>query len=516
MPGVDSTLRSAEWDVVLRDGSTAHVKLYLESFGNPRTFGRLARHVGRTKPIVAIKAGRSTAGRRAAGSHTGAIASSDVLVDGLFRQAGIVRVNTLEEMFDVAALLAHQPAPAGPRLGILTNAGGAGILAADMAESHGLQVPVVSDATRETLHNLLPAAATVGNPVDLLASASAEHYESALELLLADPVIDSVLAIFVPPIVTDPTAVATAIASAACASSGKPVATVFMRAADTPRELGAIPCYRFPEAAALAIARATAYGEWRRRPQPGSETPLAINRARLRSIVDRALEGGGGWLSPDDSQTVLQACGISTLQSATVSTESEAVEHAEAIGFPVAVKAVGPELLHKSEVGGVHLGLSDRNAVSAASCDLRRRLGDKLTGLLVQRMAPAGVELLVGLVDDDLFGPVVVCGPGGTMVELLGPPAARLLPLTDTDVDDLLREMPGRALLTGHRGQPPADEPALRRLLHQVSALADCCPEILELDLNPVRVHAHGLSILDVRMRVGRQAPPSGSRRIAY
>ena len=234
------------------------------------------------------------------------------------------------------------------------------------------------------------------------------------------------------------------------------------------------------------------------------------------SIVDRALEGGGGWLSPDDAESVLQACGIGTLPSATVSTEGEAVERAVALGFPVAIKAVGPELLHKSEVGGVHLGLGDRDAVSAASCDLLRRLGDKVTGLLVQRMAPAGVELLVGLVDDDIFGPVVVCGPGGTMVELLGPPAARLLPLTDTDVDDLLREMPGRTLLAGHRGQPPSDEPALRRLLHQVSALADCCPEILELDLNPVRVHAHGLSILDVRMRVGRQAPPSGSRRIAY
>jgi acyl-CoA synthetase (NDP forming) len=385
-----------------------------------------------------------------------------------------------------------------------------------MAESQGLTVPVLSESTNTALRGLLPTAAAVGNPVDLLASASADQYKSALELLLADPVVDSVLAIFVPPIVTDPTAVATAIASAARLSTGKPVATVFMRAADAPPELAAFPCFRFPEAAALAIARATAYGEWRRRPRSLPTTTMTVDRPRVRAIVDRALERGGGWLGPGDAEAVLESCGIRGLPAATVTTEEDAAERARSIGFPVAIKAVGPYLQHKTDVGGVHLGLTTEAAVIDACRDLRGRLGDKLTGLLVQRMADPSVELLVGLIDDDTFGPVVVCGPGGTMVELLGPPAARLLPLTDTDVDDLLRDMPGRALLDGYRGAPAADQAALRRLLQQVSALADCCPEILELDLNPVRLHAEGLSVLDVRIRIGRPSVPTGSRRIAY
>ena len=346
-------------------------------------------------------------------------------------------------------------------------------------------------------------------PGGLLASASAEHYESALELLLADPVIDSVLAIFVPPIVTDPRAVATAIASAARACVGKAGGNSLHACADAPRELGAIPCYRFPEAAALAIARAAAYGEWRGRPQPGSETPMAIDRTRLRSVVDRALEGGGGGSPP----TMPRPCSRPAASARFRRQRSRPKAKRSSARWRLV-------FLWRSRRSGRSCCTSRRSRCAPGPRRLQRgecrqlrpasaagRQGDWPPGV---RMAPAGVELLVGLVDDDIFGPVVVCGPGGTMVELLGPPAARLLPLTDNDVDDLLREMPGRALLAGHRGQPPSDEPALRRLLHQVSALADCCPEILELDLNPVRLHAHGLSILDVRMRVGRPGPAIG------
>jgi acetyl coenzyme A synthetase (ADP forming)-like protein len=497
------------------DPRTHVILLYLESFGNPRTFRRLARHVGRSKPIVTIKAGRSAAGQRAAGSHTGALASSDLIVDALFRQAGIVRVNTLEEMFDVATFLAGQPMPKGPRLGIVTNAGGGGILAADMAEAQGLVVPPLTQQTMESLRAILPAAASVGNPVDLLASASASQYEQALSLMLADPQVDSVLAIFVPPLITDPSQVAAAIARAA-GKADKPVGTVFMRAAGAPVELGSIPCYRFPESAALAVARATVYGQWRERPTGPIAPVTALDTRRIDSIVEAALRNGGGWMPPDQAQDLLIACGIPVPETRVVTSVPDAADAADGLGFPVVLKVVGPALVHKTEVGGVRLDLRDRQAVLDAAGELEARLGEKLTGFSVQRMAAEGVELLVGLVADESFGPVVLCSLGGTTVEVLGRPAARLTPLSEIDIEDLLADMPGRALLGEFRGRAAIDDRPVRDLLRRVSALAERHASILEMDLNPVRLSAGSLLVLDVRIRVGHSAPTSRGRRISY
>ena len=248
------------------DPKTSVILLYLESFGNPKKFSEIARRVGRSKPIVAVKAGRSTAGSRAAASHTGALASNDVVVDALFRQAGVIRTERLEEMFDVAALLSHQPIPRGARVAILTNAGGPGILAADACEANGLQLPLLSDATRSELRSFLPAAASVNNPVDMLASAPADHYRRALASILRDDSIDSVITIFIPPLVTEPDDVAAAIAAAVRGFPDKPVVGVFMRTAGAPASLAPIPSYAFPESAALALARVTNYGQWRSRP----------------------------------------------------------------------------------------------------------------------------------------------------------------------------------------------------------------------------------------------------------
>ena len=259
---------------------TRLILLYLESFGNPRAFTRIARRISRDKPIVAIKAGRSRSGQRAASSHTGALASSEVIVSGLFEQAGIIRVDTLEEMFDVAALMSRQGVPTGRRLGILTNAGGAAILAADAAEAAGMTVPVLREATITALAGSLPPAASVGNPVDMLASATAADYGRTLQLMLADPGIDSAVAIYVPPLVTTPAEVATAIAAAANGARDKPVAAVFMQAASAPVELGAVPAFRFPESAAKAMARAAGYGAWRRRPESAA-APMRLADAAL-------------------------------------------------------------------------------------------------------------------------------------------------------------------------------------------------------------------------------------------
>ncbi len=497
------------------DPRTDVILLYLESFGNPVRFSRIARRVARKKPIVAVKAGRSIAGSRAATSHTGALAESDPVVDALFRQAGVIRTGTLEELFDVATLLSHQPVPRGRRVGILTNAGGPGILAADACEAQGLELPSLSPATAAKLRSFLPAAASVGNPVDMLASAPPEHYRKALGILLEEENLDSVLVIFIPPIATDAEAVATAIVEGV-KGARKPVLATFMSAKGTPPVLSAIPCYPFPESAAIALARAAAYGEWRREP-PGKVPALSgLDVERARGVVARALAGGGGWLGPLEAEDLLTAFGIPVAAMRLVRDETGAAVAAKALGVPVAVKAVGPTILHKTEVGGVCLNLADKAAVLSACRDLKNRLGDSLTDFLVQAMVPGGVEVLVGVTHDSTFGPLVVYGSGGILVELVADVAFRLHPLTDRDVAAMLDEVKGTALLRGYRGAPRGDEAALKEMLLRVSALIENCPEVREMDLNPVKVLENGVRVVDARIRVGRLPALLPSRRIAY
>jgi acyl-CoA synthetase (NDP forming) len=496
------------------DPQTDVILLYVESFGNPKTFSELARDIGHHKPIVAVKAGRSAAGARAATSHTGALASSDAIVEALFRQSGIIRTYTLEEMFDVAALLAHQPIPAGRRVGILTNAGGPGILAADACEANGLSLPALAEETREALRAFLPAAASIGNPVDMIASAPPDHYERATRLMLADPGMDSLLTIFIPPLVTEPRAVADAIVRGAAGTS-KTVLATFMRAQGAPPELGSIPSYMFPEAAATALARVAAHGEWRRRPQGRLPVLAGVSRDAARAIVDRALAHGGGWLVPNDVHALLEAYGIASAAPVAAANEGEAVAAARRIGYPVAMKVVGPAIVHKTEVGGVLLGLTNDDAVGAGYGSLAARLGSAMTGVILQRMVPNGVEVIVGATEDPSFGPVIACGTGGTLVELFKDVVFRLHPLTDIDSADMINEMRGAPLLRGYRGAAVVDEGALRDVLLRVSALVDACPEIQELDINPLRVLPNGVCALDARIRVALPMP-AHTRRITY
>ena len=497
------------------DPRTDVILLYLESFGNPRHFGRIARRVAAKKPIVAVKSGRSRAGARAAASHTGALAASDAVVDGLFRQAGVIRTNTVEELFDVASLLAHQPLPHGSRIAILSNAGGPAILAADAAEAHGLALAALSDATIAALRDLLPPAASVGNPVDMLADASAERYRAATELLLADAGVDSLVVIFIPPLVTRPEDVARAIAGGA-AGSTKPVAASFMGAQGAPAALAPIPSYRFPEAAVTAVALVTGYGEWRRRPDGSHPVLPGIDRAAARQVVDGALTRGDGWLTPSEAQALVEAVGIAVAPVRMVSAEDEAVATADAIGYPVALKAAGPEIVHKTEIGGVMVDLADADAVRAAFRGMQARVGAAMTGAVVQQMVTGGVELLLGAVVDPTFGPLVACGTGGVLVDLLHDTQFRLHPLTDLDARDLVDGLHGVALLRGYRGQPPADEAAVREALLRVSALLDICPELQELDVNPLKVLPGGVKAVDVRIRVGRREATIPTRRVSY
>ena len=289
-----------------------------------------------------------------------------------------------------------------------------------------------------------------------------------------------------------------------------------MATGPTPTALTSVPNYRFPESAAIALGRAAAYGDWRLRPAGTVPTFLDLDRDAARDLVERALAQGGGWLPPDAAQGLLHAVRLPAAKSAVVFTDDRVVAEAERIGYPVALKAVGPGILHKADMGGLRLDLRDAAAVTAAWRDLHARLGDRLTGVLVQQMVPGGVEMLVGVIDDPAFGHVIACATGGTMTELFADRQLRLHPLTDLDARDLVSGLRGAALLRGYRGSPVMDEPALVTALLRLSALVELCPEIRELDVNPLVVLPSGTCALDVRVRIEPPAPPPATRRVSY
>ena len=495
------------------DPQTDVITLYLESFGNPRKFSRIARRVGRKKPIIAVKSGRSEAGSRAASSHTGALASSEVAVQALFRQAGVIRVDTIEELFDAANLLATQPVPEGRRVGIVTNAGGPGILAADALEANGLSLPELSDELRARIGEALPGEASTRNPVDLIASGGPAEFEHAINEMLASDEIDSLMAIYVPVSPEGAADVAAAMRRCQDGYEGRiPLLSVFMQAdrgggllAGGPGSRS-IPAYTFPEAAAVALSRATRYGEWRRK-VPGVEGRLSPERIRdIRQIVDElivSVEEDGSWLDPPAVDALLEAAGFPRPRSEMVETEEQAVVVAASIGRSVVLKVVSESALHKSDVGGVALDVSGADAVRAAFGRVTAAIPD-YDGVLVQEFLPGGHEVLVGMTQDPNFGPLVVFGLGGIYVELLGDVAFRIHPIDDIGVDEMTREVKGFRLLEGYRNQPSGDLDALKETLLRVSGLISVMPELVEMDMNPVKVGEPGMgvSVVDARMKL--------------
>lgn len=497
------------------DPDTDVIALYLESFGNPRRFGQIARRVAAVKPIVAVKSGRSAAGARAAASHTGALlAASDVSVDALFDHAGVIRTDTVGEQFDVAALLAAQPLPTGDRVAVVTNGGGPGIACVDACVAAGLRVPPLSTSLRERLRDGLPAHASVGNPVDMIASATPEDFRRTIERLAAAPDVDAVIAIFVPPLLTKAPDVAAAIRIADTGTT--PLLAVFMAATDAERGAlagdGAVPVFSTPEEAARALGHAARYGAWRR---AGADDPpelAGIDPDAASAVLAQALaHADDGWLAPDAVQAILTAYGIPVVESHVVATAAEAGRRAAALGGAVALKAVAPGLIHKADAGGVALGLVGPTAVTRAAraqAAAVRAAGHDLTGFVVQPMAEPGTELIVGIVGDPDFGPVVACGAGGHAVELLGDVAVRLAPLGPRAAHEMLRALRTFALLDGYRGAPVADVAAVEDVLLRVSALAAAHPEIAELDCNPLVASPAGAVVLDARIRVVRPPAP--------
>ena len=478
------------------DPDTAVVLLYLESFGNPRRFGRIARRVARSKSILAMKSGVTGAGSRAASSHTAALAGSEAAVTALFRQAGVIRCDTFEELVDVAALLSTQPLPGGSRVAVLTNAGGLGILCADACDAAGLELPPLSEETRSRLAAGLPEEASTANPVDMLGSATADLYEQALPPLLADPAVDAVVVIFVPAARVQAEDVAAAIARAADGAD-KPVLSVLMAAE------GGRNAFPYPESAARALGRAVERAAWLRRPVGTELAPAGIARADASAVVEAALSGSEDrWLDPAEVRRMLEAYGIRLVAERAAATPEEAVAAAAELGFPAVVKTAEPGV-HKTEVGGVALDLPGPDEVREAA----ERIGGRV---IVQPLVPAGAELLAGIVQDPVFGPLVAFGPGGVLAELIGEARFRLAPLSDVDAEELVRGGKAGILVRGFRGRPGADPATLVDLLGRLSHLGSDLPEVAELDLNPVLGLEEGYVAVDARIRVRRQ-PPAAS-----
>lgn len=481
------------------DPRTKVILLYAETFPEPRHFAAVARRVSRSKPIVVLKSGRSAVGARAASSHTGAIAQQDALVDALLREAGVLRAETLEELFATAALLGYQPLPRGGRVAVLTNAGGPGILAADACDTAGLTMAQPSARTTVALRQFLPPNAGLGNPIDMIATASPDDYRRAVPLLLSDPGVDALVAMFIPLSVTNTSDVATALAAAAHGAH-KPVLATFFGTPGVASLVAPIPCYTFPETSIEALAAAHAYQRWRSEPETVPPPSTRVDPAMVRPIVERARAAGATWLEPGAAAALLDACGITVASHRVVVDASQAVAAARELGYPVVVKGLGPTLLHKTEAHAVRPNLADDTAVVTAFDDLAGQPG--VTAIIVQAMVRDGIEMLVGAVREGAFGHAVVCGSGGTLVELLRDTALRLAPVTPYSVAAMFNELRSIQLLRGFRGAPVLDEAALAETVLRVSELVEVCPDIAELDLNPVIVTKTGATVVDARIRI--------------
>jgi len=493
-------------DVWAEDDDVRVVLLYLEHFGNPRNFIEAARRVSLRKPILAVKSGRSAAGAAAARSHTGSLAEADVWSEALLEQCGVHRARTIEELFDVAQAFARAPRPRGRRLAVLTNSGGPAIMAADAAEEYRLRVDELGEATQANLRRVLPAAASVRNPVDMTAGAEPGTYTRALEALLADDEVDAVLVVYTPVAYVDDEAVAAAIAEA---PRGKPVlACVLGAERDDPafRRLthAGTATYAFPENAVRALAAYAAETE-RRAQHTGRVPELDVDADEAHSVLVAAAGAGREWLDAGETERVLAAYGIALPGQRTAHDADEAAEAAASLGYPVVVKAVSPGVVHKSDVGGVRLGLRSAAEVRSAYEAMVRRLGElghRMEGAVVQQQVAEGRETVIGAVSDPSFGPMVMFGLGGIHVEVLHDVVFRLAPLTDAEAHRMVRAVRAWPVLEGIRGQPPADAGALEDLLLRVSRLASDQQAVRELDLNPVRVAAEGGGAVAVDARI--------------
>lgn len=494
---------------VADDGETRVIVAYLEGVADGRRFFEALRAACARKPVVVLKAGRSPEGARAVSSHTGALAGSDEAFEAAVRQAGAVRARTIEELFDLARALESQPAPRGRRLLVVTNGGGLGIVATDAAREAALAVPPLAAEVQRELRAVLPPTAAVGNPVDLVGDADAQRFANALQVLGGAPTVDAALVLLTAQAATDSMTVARAIIGAT-RGFRIPVAAAFVggpRVAPGAASLedAGIPCYPFPERAVAALAGMALSAERRQRPAPAPAPAPPPSATTLAA----ALGTGDGPLGAHDLAPLLAAYGIALAPTRIAKTPEDAASAAAELGFPVAVKLVSPDVTHKTEVGGVRLGLADAGAVADAAREVLARVRAarpraRVEGVLVQAMVSGGRELLLGAVRDPQFGPMVVVGFGGIYVEVLRDTAARLAPVTAAEAREMLGELRMAPLLGGVRGQAGVDLAALAGAVSAFSRLVADVGALREIELNPLMAGPDGTIAVDARAVVGR------------
>ncbi len=481
------------------------ILMYLESFGNPERFAAITRRVTRKKPILAVKSGRTAAGARAAFSHTGALAGTEVAVDTLFEQCGVLRAGTMAEMFALGSALAHQPLPAGNRIAILTNAGGPAIMATDAASTQGLEIRELSAPTQQALRRVLVPEASVRNPVDMIASADASRYAAALEILRADPEVDGVIVIFVSPIMINALEVARAIIAAG-KGARQPILTCFMgteqgRPGLEELRRAGFPVYLFPEEAAAAMSGMDRYRRIRERPE-GRLVTFEVDRDRATAALGSAAKAGRTDLDPGEVSELLVAYGLPVVPARLCGNADEAAAAAMALGYPVVVKAVGPELVHKTERGAVKVDLRTADEVRSACRAIAGAAG--AARFQVQTMVRGGHETILGVARDPKFGPLLMFGLGGIFVEVMKDVIFRILPITDVEARDMVRGIHGFPVLAGARGGPKADEEFLVEALLRLAQLAIDYPAIAQVDINPLIVTPSRSTsfVVDARVRV--------------
>lgn len=501
-------------EALAADPETRVVIGYIEGVEDGRRFMTAARAASRVKPLIIVKSGGTAAGARAASSHTGTLAGSEKAFTAAFRQSGVLRAESIEELFNFARAFAYQPLPTGPNLCIVTNAGGPGIIAADAVERSAAKLATLRPETVDRLRAVLPPSAAFYNPVDVIGDARADRYGAALDIVAADPGVHGILALSTPQAMTDNAQFAE-VAGQAARKSGKTFFTAFMGEASLPKARAilrsyGVPQYPFPEPAVRTFDAMVRYREWRESPI-ASPTPFAVDPDRVRTLIAAARREGRTQLGEREAREVIAAYGFRLPQNVLARTVDDAVEAARRIGFPVALKIVSPDILHKTDVGGVKLRLGDAEAVAAGfaaiDASVRRFFPNAvIQGIAVQEMVVGGKEVILGMTRDPQFGPLVMFGLGGIYVEALKDVAFRVAPIGPDEAESMIREIRSFPLLRGVRGEPPSDMAAMVEALGRLSQLAMDFPEVVELDVNPLLVKPEGAGAVAIDARLALAA----------
>ncbi|NNN22216.1 MAG: acetate--CoA ligase family protein, partial [Acidimicrobiales bacterium] len=493
-----------------QDEATKVIGLYLESFGNPRKFASIARAITLKKPIVAVKAGRSHSGTRGAKSHTAAAATPDLAVDALFGQAGVIRVDDIDEMGDVIRLLIQEPLPKGLKVGLVGNSGGPLILAADNCESAGLMVPELSSLTKEKIEKIAPPASAISNPVDLTASASAQDIARIVEIVKDDDEIDSVLVVITPLLDLVASQVRDLL-DELLINSDKPIIGILLaagrKAAGDP-EVN-VPIFSSLRRGAIALSRVAKYGIWKDELQSTIRHFDDVDSKKVKEIINNALSDPkqpsvkkNVWLDTSFALELISAYGINALLGSKVNNIEELEKVADSLSYPLVLKVQNGNIVHKSDVGGVTPGINSPSDLVSAYSEMSDKLGASMGGGFIQPMVPVGIETIVGAIHDDAFGPLVMFGLGGVSTDLLGDRAFSLAPLSLQEANKLIRSVKASPLLFGYRNSEPVDIEALIELILRVGQLVSDHPQIMELDCNPVALSGSGAIVLDAKVRV--------------